>query len=73
MSQSPGQFDVSSVKGAQQCDCWHQFSSLVCVRSVACLRFCRFHQCKKPGSRSIIIIIIIIVIINIIIIIMNYF
>ena len=25
----------------------------VCVRSVACLGFCRFHQCKKPGSRSI--------------------
>ena len=54
MSHCPSQFDVSSVNGAQQCDCWrHHFSSLVCVRSVACLGFCRFHQCKKPGSRSI--------------------
>ena len=54
MSQSPGQFDASSLNGAQQCDCWrHHSSSLVCVRSVACLGFCRFPQCKKPGSRSI--------------------
>ena len=54
MSQSPSQFDVSSLNGAQQCDCWrHHSSSLVCVRSVACLGFCRFPQCKKPGSRSI--------------------
>ena len=54
MSQSPSQFDVSSFNGAQQCDCWrHHSSSRVCVRSVACLGFCRFHQCKKPGSRSI--------------------
>ena len=43
MSQSPRQFDVSSVNGAQQRDCWrHHSSSLVCVRSVACLGFCRF-------------------------------
>ena len=28
-------------------------SSRICVRSVACLGFCRFHQCKKPDSRSI--------------------
>ena len=54
MSQSPSQFDVSSVNGAQQYDCWRQHSSsLVWVRSVACLGFCRFHQCEKPGSRSI--------------------
>ena len=54
MSQSPSQFDVSSLNDAQQCDCWrHHSSSFVCVRSVACLGFCRFHQCKKPGSRSI--------------------
>ena len=54
MSQSPSQFDVSSLSGAQQCDCWrHHSSSRFCVRSVACLGFCRFHQCKKPGSRSI--------------------
>ena len=25
----------------------------ICVWSVACLGFCWFHQCKKPGSRSI--------------------
>ena len=31
----------------------HYSSLLVCFRSVACLCFCRFHQCKKPGSRSI--------------------
>ena len=31
MSQSPSQFDVSFVNGAQQCDCWrHRSSSLVC-------------------------------------------
>ena len=30
-------------------------SSRVCVRSVVCLGFCRFHQCKKPGSHSIMI------------------
>ena len=36
MSQSLSQFDVSSVNGAQQCDCWrHHSSSLVCVRSAA--------------------------------------
>ena len=47
MSQSPGQFDVSSLNGAQQCDCWrHHSSSLVCVRSVARLGFCRFHRCN---------------------------
>ena len=33
MSQSPSPFDVSSVNGVQQCDCWrHHFSSLACVR-----------------------------------------
>ena len=54
MSQSPSQFDVSSLNGAQQCDCWrHHSSSRVCVRSVAYLGFLRFHQWKKPGSRSI--------------------
>ena len=37
MSQSPSQFNVSSVNGAQQCDCLRHHSwSLVCVRSVAC-------------------------------------
>ena len=34
MSQSPSQFDVSSVNGAQQCDCGHQHSSFICVWSV---------------------------------------
>ena len=35
MAESPSQFDVSSLNGAQQCDCWrHHSSSLVCVRSV---------------------------------------
>ena len=54
MSHSPSQFDVSSLNGVQQRDCWrHHSLSFVCVRSVACLGFCRFHQCKKPGSRSI--------------------
>ena len=47
MSQSPSQFNVSGVNGAQQCDCRrHHSSSLVCVRSVACLDFYRFHQYK---------------------------
>ena len=42
MSQSPSQFDVSSLNGAQQCDCGrHHSSLLVCVRSAACLGFCR--------------------------------
>ena len=38
MSQSPSRFDVSSVNGVQQCDCWrHHFSSLCSVSRV--LRF----------------------------------
>ena len=39
MSQSPSRFDVSSVNGAQQCECWrHHSSSLDCVRSVQSIR-----------------------------------
>ena len=35
MSESPSQFDGSSLNGAQQCDCWRHHSwSLVYVRSV---------------------------------------
>ena len=34
MSQSPSEFDVSSLNVAQQCDCWrHHSSSRVCVRA----------------------------------------
>ena len=55
MSQSPGQFNVSSVNGAQQCDCWrHHSSSLVCVRSVACLGFlfCRWRHTTKTQKQK---------------------
>ena len=45
MSQSPSQFDVSTVNGAHRRDCWrHHSSSLVCVRSVSCLGFCRSYS-----------------------------
>ena len=53
MLQSPSQFDVSSVNGAQQCDWRHHSSSLVCVRLNPGLwaRFCKVNlsNAKTPA------------------------